>query len=149
MAQFTHLLEGLRAAGESTRLRLRPWRETDATAYRAILGDPEVMRYMGNGLRYKFKRMAAWVVARVSDVEARRAVRTLQRHWEQWGFGEWAAEEKASGELIGRIGFVHHLDWPVGPDKVEIGWTLARPAWGRGPIGPLQASSGTRGTGLR
>ena len=117
---------------ESTRLRLRPWREADAAAYRAIVGDPEVMRHLGSGRRYKVKRAAAWAIAQVSDVEARRAVARLQRHWERWGFGEWAAEEKASGELIGRIGFVHHLDWPVGPAKVEIGWTLARRAWGRG-----------------
>jgi RimJ/RimL family protein N-acetyltransferase len=117
---------------ESARLRLRPWREADIEALAAIVRDPEVMRYLGTGLRYRVKRAATWLVARVSDVEARTAVRDFDRHWQRWGFGEWAAEEKASGELVGRIGLVYHPDWPLGEAKVEIGWTLARRAWGRG-----------------
>jgi RimJ/RimL family protein N-acetyltransferase len=90
------------------------------------------MRYMGSGLRYRIKRAAAWLVALVSDVEARRAIASMERHWARCGFGEWALEEKASGKLIGRVGFVHHPDWPVGDAKVEVGWTLARGAWGNG-----------------
>jgi RimJ/RimL family protein N-acetyltransferase len=117
---------------ESARLRLRPWRSSDVDAYVPILADPEVMRYMGSGLPYRVKRAGAWLVARVSDVEARRAITALRRHWTRCGFGEWAVEERATGELIGRIGFVHHPDWPAGEAKVEVGWTLARPAWGRG-----------------
>jgi RimJ/RimL family protein N-acetyltransferase len=87
---------------------------------------------MGSGRRYRVKRAGAALVALASDVEARRAIAALERHWARCGFGEWAVEEKASGELIGKVGFVHHPDWPVGPAKVEIGWTLARPAWGKG-----------------
>lgn len=117
---------------ESARLRLRPWRDADVSPYAAIIADPEVMRFMGNGLRYRVKRAAAWVIALGSDVEARRAVRKLERRWERWGFGEWAAEEKASGRLLGRIGFMYHPDWPIGSAKVEIGWSLAQHAWGRG-----------------
>lgn len=116
---------------ESARLRLRPWREADVNAYARIVGDPEVMRYLGSGLRFRTKRAAASVVALVSDVEARRAIAALQRHWARCGFGEWAVEEKASGELIGKIGLVHHPDWPAGPAKIEIAWTLARRAWGQ------------------
>ena len=102
---------------ESVRLRLRPWREADVSPYAAIIADPAVMRFMGNGLRYRLKRAAAWVVALGSDVEARRAVRKLERRWQRWGFGEWAAEEKASGRLLGRIGFMYHPDWPIGSAK--------------------------------
>jgi RimJ/RimL family protein N-acetyltransferase len=100
--------------------------------YAPIIADREVMRFMGSGRRYRVKRAGARVIARFSGVEARRAVAALQRHWERHGYGEWAMEEKGTGELIGRVGFVHHADWPVGPDKIEIGWTLARRAWGRG-----------------
>jgi RimJ/RimL family protein N-acetyltransferase len=117
---------------ESERLVLRPWRATDVAGYAPIIGDAEVMRFMGTGWRYRVKRAAAKVVARVSDVEARRAVAALERHWQRNGYGEWAVEEKAGGELIGRVGFVHHPDWPADPAKIEIGWTLARSAWGRG-----------------
>jgi RimJ/RimL family protein N-acetyltransferase len=47
------------------------------------------------------------------------------------GYGWWAVEVRATGELIGFAG----LD-QVDPDMpftgVEIGWRLARSAWGRG-----------------
>jgi RimJ/RimL family protein N-acetyltransferase len=117
---------------ESRRLWLRPWRESDVDSYAAIVRDDEVMRHMGSGLRYKVKRAAGSAIALVSNVEVRRAVARLERHWTVHGFGEWAVEEKASGRLIGQVGLVHHPDWSAGPDKVEIGWMLARPAWGHG-----------------
>jgi RimJ/RimL family protein N-acetyltransferase len=90
------------------------------------------MRFMGSGRRYRVKRAGAQLIARFSDVEARRALAALERHWERHGYGEWAMEEKDTGQLIGRVGFVHHADWPAGPVKIEIGWTLARSAWGKG-----------------
>lgn len=117
---------------ESPRLRLRAWRGADSGAYVSIIGDPEVMRHMGSGLRYRAKRAAASVVARLSGVEARRAIAALERHWARRGYGEWAVEESASGELVGQIGFIHHSDWRASRAKVEIGWRLARRAWGRG-----------------
>jgi RimJ/RimL family protein N-acetyltransferase len=98
----------------------------------AILRDPEVLRQIGSGPLYRAKRAAASMIARVSDLEARRTIAGLRRHWTRHGFGEWAVEEKASGTLIGKIGLVHHPDWRLGPSQVEIGWTLVRPAWGRG-----------------
>jgi RimJ/RimL family protein N-acetyltransferase len=94
--------------------------------------DPEVMRYMGCGLRYTAKRAITSLIALVSDVEPRWKIRHLARHWQRHGFGEWAVEEKATGQLIGQIGLTLHLDWSADPAKVEIGWLLARHAWGRG-----------------
>jgi RimJ/RimL family protein N-acetyltransferase len=98
----------------------------------AILRDREVLRYLGSGPGYRAKRALASLLGRVSDLEARRTLARMQRHWTQHGFGEWAVEEKATGALIGKVGLVHHEDWPYGPAKVEVGWTLARAAWGRG-----------------
>ena len=69
------------------------------------------MRYLGSGFRYRLKRRGAAVVAAFSDLEATRAIRTLNRHWERHGFGEWAAEEKDSGRLVGKIGLHYHADW--------------------------------------
>ncbi|MDX6543245.1 MAG: hypothetical protein QOK32_848 [Gaiellaceae bacterium] len=90
------------------------------------------MRYLGSGLRYRLKRKAAAVFAQFSDLEARRAIRTLIQHWERHGFGEWAAEERASGRLVGKIGLHHHADWTAEDVKVEVGWLLARDSWGKG-----------------
>jgi RimJ/RimL family protein N-acetyltransferase len=98
----------------------------------AILSDPEVLRQIGSGPLYRVKRAAASVIARASDLEARRTIAGLRRHWARYGFGEWAVEEKASARLIGKIGLVNHPDWRLGPSQVEIGWTLVRPAWGKG-----------------
>jgi RimJ/RimL family protein N-acetyltransferase len=117
---------------ETARLLLRPWRIDDETAYAALLGDDEVMRYLGSGLRYRAKRSVAAAVATVSDLEARRAVHKLIAHWERLGFGEWAVEEKASGRLIGQVGLHHQRDWTEEPAKVEVGWLLVRDAWGKG-----------------
>jgi RimJ/RimL family protein N-acetyltransferase len=117
---------------ETARLRLRGWREEDVADYRLIIGDPEVMRYLGAGVRYRLKRAAASVLGLLSDVEARRGVARLIEHWRVWGYGEWAVEEKASGALIGQVGLVHHGDWRADQAKVDIGWMLARRAWGRG-----------------
>jgi len=90
------------------------------------------MRYLGSGLRYRLKRTAAALFATFSDLEARRAIRKLIEHWERHGYGEWAAEEKASGRLVGKIGLHHHADWSAEEVKVEVGWLLARDAWGKG-----------------
>ena len=90
------------------------------------------MRYLGSGFRYRLKRTVAAVVATFSDIEARRAIRTLNRHWDRHGFGEWAAEEKAGGRLVGKIGLHHHADWNAEDVKVEVGWLLARDSWGKG-----------------
>ena len=113
-------------------MRLRPWGEHDTAAYGRLLRDDELMRYLGSGLRYRLKRRAAAVVAAFSDLEARRAIRKLILHWERHGFGEWAAEEKASGRLVGKIGLHHHGDWSAEDVKVEVGWLLARDSWGKG-----------------
>ncbi len=52
----------------------------------------------------------------------------LVGHWHLRGYGHWAVEEKASGQLVGRIGFLNPEGW-LG---FEIGWTLARECWGKG-----------------
>lgn len=49
-------------------------------------------------------------------------------HWQMRGYGHWAVEEKATGRMIGRLGFLNPEGWP----GFEIGWTLARHAWGKG-----------------
>jgi RimJ/RimL family protein N-acetyltransferase len=99
---------------ETARLILRMWRESDFDDYAAMCADPEVMRYLGGKT---FNRMEAW-----------RHMAFLIGHWYLLGYGHWAVEEKSTGRLVGRIGFLNPADWP----GFEIGWTLARDCWGKG-----------------
>ena len=50
-------------------------------------------------------------------------------HWAEHGFGVWIAEDRESGEPVGRAGLSWHRAWP---DDPECGWWIA-PEWqGRG-----------------
>jgi RimJ/RimL family protein N-acetyltransferase len=106
---------------ETDRLILRMFREQDFEAYARLTADPEVMRFLGGKT---FDRLEAW-----------RHMAFLVGHWQLRGYGHWAVEEKASGSLVGRIGFLNPAEWP----GFELGWTLAREYWGRG-----YASEGAR-----
>jgi RimJ/RimL family protein N-acetyltransferase len=99
---------------ETDRLILRMWRPSDFDAYAAMCADPEVMRYLGGNI---FDKAQAW-----------RHMAFLVGHWELLGYGHWAVEEKATGDFVGRIGFMNPDGWP----GFEIGWTLRRQSWGRG-----------------
>jgi RimJ/RimL family protein N-acetyltransferase len=106
---------------ETERLILRMWREDDFEQYARICADPEVMRYLGG---QPYSRLEAW-----------RHMAFLIGHWQLRGYGHWAVEEKASGRLMGRMGFLNPEGWP----GFEVGWTLGREHWGRG-----YASEGAR-----
>ena len=93
------------------RLTLRGWREEDLAPYAAMTADPEVMRFMGGPL----DRMDTW-----------RQMAVFAGHWVLRGYGLWVVER--DGELIGRVGLLRHEGWP----GLEVGWLLARAAWGQG-----------------
>jgi RimJ/RimL family protein N-acetyltransferase len=100
---------------ETERLILRMWHEeTDFEAHARICADPEVMRYLGGK---PFTRLEAW-----------RNMAFMIGHWQLRGYGHWAVEEKASGQFIGRLGFLNPAGWP----GFEVGWTLGRESWGKG-----------------
>ena len=117
---------------ESPRLILREFTPADVAPYAATIADPEVMRFMGSGWRYRLKRGIAGLLGSVSHAEARLDLRRIRRHWERHGWGEWAVEERTGNELVGRVGFKHHPDFTADRSRVEIGWLLARRFWGRG-----------------
>ena len=98
---------------ETERLTLRPFREDDLDAFAALCADDEVMRWLGGTL----DRPAAW-----------RHMATLTGHWRLRGYGRWAVEVRETGELAGHVGLWYPEGWPA----IEVGWALARPAWGRG-----------------
>jgi RimJ/RimL family protein N-acetyltransferase len=52
-----------------------------------------------------------------------------ERSWAARGFALYAVTSREAGELLGFCGLSHHRALP---DEVEVGWRLARHAWGRG-----------------
>ena len=100
---------------ETERLILRMFHEDDFESSARICVDPEVMRYIADGK--PFTRLEAW-----------RHMAFLIGHWHLRGYGPWAVEEKESGRMVGRIGFLNPDGWP----SFEVGWTLAKEVWGRG-----------------
>lgn len=53
--------------------------------------------------------------------ESAAALERTRRHWDEHGFGIWAAELLATSELVGRIGLSYHRAWPGDP---ELGWLI-------------------------
>jgi ribosomal-protein-alanine N-acetyltransferase len=107
---------------ETKRLILRRWREDDRAGFLAIWADPAVWAAIGPGV------MGAPFDP---DYAAGRFEHHLA-HWEEYGFGLWLAEERASGEVAGWVGPAHPTYVPELAEAVEIGWTLRQPYWGQG-----------------
>jgi ribosomal-protein-alanine N-acetyltransferase len=98
-------------------LVLRRWRAADRAPFAAMNADPEVMEHFPAALSQE-----------QSDVMIDRIEAAFAAH----GFGLWAVEVAATGEFIGFTGLsVPSFEAPFTP-AVEIGWRLARPAWGHG-----------------
>ena len=100
---------------QTERLLLRMFREDDLEPYATMCADPEVMRYLGDGR--PLSRADAW-----------RQMAMILGHWQLRGFGLWAVEERATGALVGRLGFFQPEGWP----GFELGWMLRRASWGHG-----------------
>lgn len=98
---------------ETERLILRPPMAQDFEPWVAFAADPEVSRFIG-GVQ---TRPMAW-----------RSLCVMAGSWTINGFGMFSVIEKASGRWIGRLGPWQPDGWPGG----EVGWGLAREAWGRG-----------------
>lgn len=99
------------------RLLLRPWRDADREPWAAMSVDPEVMTYF-----------PATLTREESDAFVDRA----QQGFAERGWGWFAIEERASGAFVGVAGLAPvRFEAPFTP-AVEIGWRLAREAWGQG-----------------
>lgn len=99
---------------ESERLRFRLFRDSDFATYEQWCARIEIMRYLGGKT---FDRIHAW-----------RHFAYLRGHWELLGYGYYAVEEKATGTLIGRVGYTNQPGWP----GFELGWTIIPEFQGRG-----------------
>jgi ribosomal-protein-alanine N-acetyltransferase len=102
---------------ETERLILHRWRATDLEPYAAMMADPQVTDWLGGG---RTRPQAEAMIGQL-DVE-----------FDRRGYGILVFERKADGAFLGSGGL-----WSVGEEipfapAVEIGWRLARNAWGQG-----------------
>jgi len=107
------------------RVVLRGWSEDDLAPFAKMNADPEVMRHL---------------LACLTPAESDALVQRIRDHFATHGFGLWALDVPgADGArrfagfvgLSARVPFELPLDGVVKPPH-EIGWRLARWAWGHG-----------------
>ncbi len=89
---------------ETERLVLRGLREADVPAVAAF---------------YATER-AKWVGGLQDPIDCWRIVATWLGHWVMRGYGMWAIEDRASGQMAGLTGFIFRDGW----DEPELGWHI-------------------------
>ncbi|MEU7836489.1 GNAT family N-acetyltransferase [Nonomuraea sp. NPDC049129] len=102
---------------ETERLIMRRWRDDDREPFAAMNADAEVMEHFP---------------ALLTRSESDGFVDRIEAGFEAHGYGLWALEVRTSGEFIGFTGLVlQTFEAPFTP-AVEVGWRLAKAAWGHG-----------------
>lgn len=100
---------------QTERLVLRSYQENDLEPYYEMMADPNITRYLVPGI--PMSRREAW-----------RSIAGMAGHWVIRGHGQWAIEEKETGDFVGRCGIIEPEGWP----GKELGWVLHPKAWGKG-----------------
>jgi RimJ/RimL family protein N-acetyltransferase len=104
---------------ETSRLLLRVPELADANALMGIIWDPELVEQKQVTLLEPPGGLDL-AVKNTSD---------MRRQWELRGYGQWVIVEKATGQVIGIVGFYHpQRQWP----GVDLGWVIQRARWGNG-----------------
>lgn len=102
---------------DTERLHLRRWRYFDRAPFAAMNADPEVMEFFPSTL---------------TEEESDALVDRIRAQFAEHDFGLWALEVAGQGEFIGFTGLaIQTFEAPFNP-SVEVGWRLARSAWGKG-----------------
>lgn len=102
---------------ETARLRLRAWEDRDRAPFAALNADPEVMEHFP---------------ALMTQVQSDAMVDRMVARWDAGGFGLWAVDRLDDDAFIGFVGLAPPSFEASFTPCVEIGWRLARHAWGRG-----------------
>ena len=97
------------------RLALRRFTPDDREWFVELYGDPDVMRYMGGAQARQ-------------DAENMLEARILRYYDEHPGLGIWMTLERSTGERLG----LHLINHIRGESIIQVGFVLAKPAWGRG-----------------
>jgi RimJ/RimL family protein N-acetyltransferase len=100
---------------ETARLVLRPFGSEDLDDLAAMLGDPVVMKFLGDGIPRD--RADSW-----------RQLTGIVGHWVLRGYGLWALERHDDGAFLGWTGHLQHEGWP----GFELAYSLVPRHWGRG-----------------
>jgi ribosomal-protein-alanine N-acetyltransferase len=102
---------------ETDRLILRRWRDSDRQPFARMNADPEVMAHFARPLE---------------PAESDAFVDRIKSRFEERGYGLWALERRSDGLFLGFTGLAYQtFEAPFTP-CVEVGWRLARFAWGQG-----------------
>ena len=99
----------------TARLLLRRWRDEDRAPFAALNADPVVMEHF-----------PATLTREQSDA----LVDRIEAHVDEHGYGLWAVE--VDGAFVGFTGLVWQTCEAAFTPALEVGWRLARHAWGRG-----------------
>ena len=103
------------------RVQLRQWTDADLAPFAAMNADPQVMRHL---------------IARLSRSESDAMAQRIRTHIDTHGFGLWALDVPRLG-FAGFVGISPKVPFElpvagiVAPPH-EIGWRLAKAAWGQG-----------------
>ncbi len=96
---------------------LRRWRAADRAPFAALNADPEVMRYFPS---------------RPDRATSDLIIDKAEASFDRDGFGLWAVERLEDETFIGFVGLARPTFEMAFTPCVEIGWRLAREAWGHG-----------------
>jgi ribosomal-protein-alanine N-acetyltransferase len=99
----------------TTRLGLRPFTEADFDWLAALYSDPDVTRHLG-GVKSR------------SDARVFFDARILRYYEEHPGFGMWMTIRRSDAQPVG----FHLLNHIRGESIVQVGFTIAKAAWGAG-----------------
>ena len=102
---------------ETERLVLRDWRDDDAAPFAALNADPRVMEFFAK---------------RLTRTESDALMARMRRFIGDHGYGLYAVEERSTRDFIGYVGICPVMFAAAFAPATEIGWRLARGAWGSG-----------------
>jgi ribosomal-protein-alanine N-acetyltransferase len=102
---------------ETERLVLQGWSAPAREALAALNADPLVMEFFP---------------AVQSRAETDELVDRIEAGFAEHGFGLWAVQRRDTGEFVGFTGLITRPDGTALAGEVEVGWRLARSAWGSG-----------------
>jgi RimJ/RimL family protein N-acetyltransferase len=102
---------------ETERLILRDWQDSDAAPFAALNADPRVREFFPT---------------RLTRAESDAAMTRIRSFIGDHGYGLYAVEEKGTRTFLGYIGVCPVSFEAAFTPATEVGWRLARTAWGSG-----------------
>lgn len=99
------------------RLILRRWREDDAASHHAMCADADVSRFLGPPLALE---------------QSRETVANQNGIADRYGSCFWAVDRRVDARFVGWCGVKPGPEATPIAGEPEIGWSLAREAWGQG-----------------